>query len=315
MNKHAYLIVAHDKFDQLAFLLSLLDHPQHDFFIHIDKKVAVSSQDLDKVREATQHSAVHFLPRMSVRWGHYSLIDCEVRLIEAAYQTGPYSMYHLISGVDLPLASPQKIYDFFTSHQDKIFITRFNQEEIKELKLHKLVEHYHLSSRFDLRHLSPFAQKLLRFYRRMENKVQTALGVDRLKGHREDWGVDFFSNWKSMNHEVAHILLAERPFIQKQFRYTFCTDELYFPMVLKRAGLLDKIYHYEPVHDVPDELQGNLRFINWWDGHPYEWTDSEKDLAQLDKGIALGHLFSRKFNLQAYPALKDYILSKVRDDM
>lgn len=36
--KHAYLILAHSNFDQLQILLNLLDYPDNDFFIHIDKK-------------------------------------------------------------------------------------------------------------------------------------------------------------------------------------------------------------------------------------------------------------------------------------
>lgn len=38
-NKHAYLIIAHNKFEQLAFLVSLLDYKYHDIYILIDKKI------------------------------------------------------------------------------------------------------------------------------------------------------------------------------------------------------------------------------------------------------------------------------------
>ena len=35
VHKHAYLILAHSQFNQLAFLVSLLDHQDNDIFIHI----------------------------------------------------------------------------------------------------------------------------------------------------------------------------------------------------------------------------------------------------------------------------------------
>ena len=38
VHKHAYLILAHSQFKQLAFLVSLLDHQNNDIFIHVDKK-------------------------------------------------------------------------------------------------------------------------------------------------------------------------------------------------------------------------------------------------------------------------------------
>lgn len=37
--KHAYLIIAHNEFDLLQKLISVLDDERNDIFIHIDKKV------------------------------------------------------------------------------------------------------------------------------------------------------------------------------------------------------------------------------------------------------------------------------------
>ena len=38
MGKHAYLIIAHDKFEQLKRLLLLLDDERNDIYLHIDSK-------------------------------------------------------------------------------------------------------------------------------------------------------------------------------------------------------------------------------------------------------------------------------------
>lgn len=313
MKKHAYLIIAYDKFEQLVFQLSLLDDPRNDIFIHMDKRTNFTEADKEKMQEAVKHSKIYFTPRIAVYWGHFSLVECELILYKVAAEKGPYAFYHLISGADLPLRSQDVIHDFFTDKLDKIFITRYNQEEVEELKLYKLVEHYHLSRRINPRNLFPLPRKILRAYQILENKLQTALKVDRLHGKREEMGFDGFSEWKSMGHDVLLAVLANEDFIRKQFRFTFCSDEYFFPMTLKRAGLLNRVYHYDSVNDVPDEFQGNLRYVNWWDGHPYVWTDSVADRAQLDKGRELGHFFSRKFDLEKYPSLKDYILEKVKD--
>ncbi|TCD46062.1 hypothetical protein D3X11_00860 [Streptococcus sp. X16XC17] len=313
MLKHAYLIIAYDKFEQLAFQISLLDDPRNDIFIHMDKRTHLTDQDKKNLQAAARHSNVYFTPQIAVYWGHFSLVEAELILYKAAAEKGGYDFYHLISGADLPLASQDYIHAFFEDKLDRIFITRYNQEEEKDLKLHKLVEHYHLSRRIDPRHLSPIPRKCLRLYQVLENKIQTALKVDRLHGKRTEWGFEGFSEWKSFGHDVLLAVLQQEEFIRKQFRFTFCSDEYFFSIVLKRAGLTDRIYDHRAVNDLPDEFQGNLRYINWWDGHPYEWIDSAKDKAQLDKGIALGHLFSRKFNLDKYPDLKEYILEKIRE--
>ena len=74
------------------------------------------------------------------------------------------------------------------------------------------------------------------------------------------------------------------------------------------------MYSLEPTNDQPTDFQGNLRYINWWDGSPYTWTDSEKDIEQLRYGKKQGHLFSRKFDLERYPGLKEKILEIIYED-
>lgn len=36
--KHAFMIMAHNNYNQLTKLLYLLDHPEVEIFLHIDKK-------------------------------------------------------------------------------------------------------------------------------------------------------------------------------------------------------------------------------------------------------------------------------------
>lgn len=309
LKKHAYLIMAYDKFEQLAFLVSLLDDPRNDIYIHIDKRSTLTEDTIQVIHNAALHSQVVFIPRIATYWGHFSLVECELALYRAASCQEKYAFYHLISGADLPLCSQDTIHSFFENNPNNTFITRYNEEEAEYYKLHYLVEHYHFSRRIHPRNLKPFAKKLLRLYQRIETKIQVLLKVDRLNGQRTSLGFDGYSQWKSINHQVVTAILAEEDFIRKHFKFTFCSDEYYFGMALKKAGLLDTIYHYPSVNDLPDEFQGNLRYINWWDGHPYEWTDSAEDIAQLEKGILLGHFFSRKFNLDKYPKLKDFIVS------
>ena len=73
-NKHAYLIIAHNKFEQLAFLVSLLDYKYHDIYILIDKKSNFSSEVQNKITEVVKESNIYFSQEYAIHWGGYSQI-------------------------------------------------------------------------------------------------------------------------------------------------------------------------------------------------------------------------------------------------
>lgn len=73
--KHAYLIMAHGNFEQLQFLVHLLDCGQNDIFIHIDKKTEICDLSLK-----TKYSAVTIFQKYKIYWGTYSQVECELFL-------------------------------------------------------------------------------------------------------------------------------------------------------------------------------------------------------------------------------------------
>ena len=91
-HKHAYLIMAHDKPRQLEILLSLLDDPRNDIYLHLDSRLAI---DLSAFSEQVCHSNLFFVERDAVRWGHSSLVACELKLLTAAVNKQAYEFYHL----------------------------------------------------------------------------------------------------------------------------------------------------------------------------------------------------------------------------
>ena len=56
--KHAYLILAHNNFNQLKKLINLLDDIDNDIFIHIDEK---SNINLKQLELNTKFSNVKFI--------------------------------------------------------------------------------------------------------------------------------------------------------------------------------------------------------------------------------------------------------------
>ena len=75
MNKHAYLIIAHNEFEILKLLLDTLDDLRNDIFIHFDAKCC----DLPLLK--CNNSNLYIIPnRIDVRWGDYSQIETEMLL-------------------------------------------------------------------------------------------------------------------------------------------------------------------------------------------------------------------------------------------
>ena len=73
-NRHAYLIMAHNEWELLNTLLSLIDDPRNDIFLHIDKKVK-TMPDLYQPK----YSKLYFTPkRYDVRWGDVGQVHSEM---------------------------------------------------------------------------------------------------------------------------------------------------------------------------------------------------------------------------------------------
>lgn len=306
--KQAYLIIAHNKIEQLKFLLSLLDYEKHDIFVLFDKKAKITENQKNDLRQIVMKSSLFFTQEIPIYWGDYSQVAAELELFETASKQDNYSMYHLLSGVDLPLDTAKNIYNFFDNRKEYNFLTMVSDELYIRNKVYERVAFKTMFS-----HLTPrtvnndFLCLVLKIYRKFEVELQRIFKVDCFKKFNLE--LKYASNWCSLNKKAVDILLGEKKLIASIFKNTKVNDELFIPTILQKHQLLNTVYSIEPTNDKPTDFQGNLRYINWWDGSPYTWTDSSDDIDQLKRGKALGHKFSRKFDLESNPNLKEEILT------
>ena len=85
-HRHAYLIMAHNEWQLLNTLLSLIDDERNDIFLHIDKKVKEMPQLYKPL-----HAKLFFTPkRYDVRWGDVGQVLSEMHLFKTAHDHGPY---------------------------------------------------------------------------------------------------------------------------------------------------------------------------------------------------------------------------------
>lgn len=311
MRKHAYLIIAHHQFEQLAYLLTLLDDIRNDIYIMIDKKSAFTEKQQHELYQIVKNSKLIFTKRIAIYWSDYSQIEAELCLFKTAYENEMYDYYHLLSGCDLPLQNQDKIHKFFKANPRRIFITAISKHIYNAEHIDRRIRYKHLFTKLNERSFGKIIGKFITRWRYIEEIIQEKLGIDQLKKYNVYKG--FSSNWCSIDNESVEILLKEELFIKKLFKGTTFTDELLLPIIFHKNQLQHKFFVSEGWSATTDELQGNLRYINWWDGSPYTWTDSHRDLKLLDKAIENGHLFARKFDIEKYPKIKKYIIEKMKD--
>ena len=281
MEKHAYLIMAHNNFYTLEKLLSLLDDPGNDIFLHIDKKA--KQADLQNLRDICTKSGVYFTRRLDVKWGSHHQVRAEMLLFRAAWKKGPYRYYHFISGCDLPLKSQTEIHSFFADKTvDYISCDQTAQKDLERIATYRYV-------------FGKDTEKQ-RLFSEYADILQRKLKVDRLK--KISWPVRKGANWVSLTQGSVEVLMKHRTAIRRFTRFGFCADEIYKQTVLIGCG--------RPFEN------NNLRLIDWsrgGDGHPYTFTEADFDLlTQSEK------LFARKFDEKTDRRIIDRIAAYVRGD-
>ncbi|MED4965374.1 beta-1,6-N-acetylglucosaminyltransferase [Heyndrickxia coagulans] len=282
MYKHAYLIIANRNFNQLCNLISLIDDIRNDIYILIDSKS--KNVDTENIMNSTVKSNLYFVTPIKIYWGDFSQVLAELNLLKNAVQRH-YSYYHLLSGLDLPLQNQDFIHDFFEKNNGKQFLTYTDHSIYKKAKVYERVKYY-----YHFNHVPYF--KLRHILTRAEIEFQKIIGINRWNSNQAE--LTFGSNWFSINDDLANYIVDNEDWIRKHFSRTYCSDELFIHTLVSNSTFYDQVYIKEGVKDQPEDKQGNLRYINWWDGSPYVWK--EEDYDYLVKVRNKGYLFSRKFD-------------------
>ena len=290
MDRHAYLIIAHNNLKQLQQLLLLLDDPRNDIYIHIDAK---SNMDISKVTPPhMQYSHCKFSERVDVRWGNVSLIQAEMNLFELASQV-EHSYYHLISGIDLPLHSQDYIHGYFEG-KNLEYIGYSPCWDVRErVFCHNL---FMQQMRFPNRYVRGGLQKI----RQVSNKVQILFGYKR---KQPNYTFQAGCEWVSVTHDFVLALLAKKDEILKMYKYSYCPDEIYKQTFAYNSEFRDRIY------DMNDEFNGCLREIDWKRGRPYTWRKEDYEYLFNSK-----RLFARKFDTNVDGDIINMLINKIKDE-
>ncbi|MEX1549585.1 beta-1,6-N-acetylglucosaminyltransferase, partial [Enterococcus sp. C54] len=265
-----------DNFDMLSLLLKELDDIRNDIVIHIDKKS--SNVNIADLKTHCQYSEVSFIESISVTWGAYSQIECELALLKAAVKRN-YNYYHLISGLDFPLKSQDYIHEFFDKNDGKEYI-QFQQPKIKQRNLERVMYYY------------PFQEKVgkkknfLWFLGKLYKIIQKFLNSNRIKSDKYTFQMG--ANWFSITNDLAKYVLEQEKFINDYFKDTINGDELFLQTIVYNSKFLEKVN--TPNFD--NSCHSNMRYVVWENDTPKYFCDSDYDML-----INREELFARKFNV------------------
>lgn len=270
MQKHAYLIIAHNNFYILEKLLKLIDDDRNDIYIHIDKKV--NNFNFSYFNNLCCKSNVKFIDRIKVYWGGYSQVQCELNLLKEAIGNN-YEYYHLLSGVDLPIKDQDYIHDFFEQNNGTEFVrfTKNKWDYNRVSKKHFFSDYMKTSDKIQS-YIYKIANK---FAFKFINKGSYDY-TKKFEGYKFMKG----DQWFSITNECAHYICENEKIIKRMFKYAVGPDEHFIHTILYNSKFKNRLSYNKC-----------LREIDWQRGAPYIYKLEDYELLKSSN-----NLFARKFD-------------------
>lgn len=291
--KHAYLIQAHNNKNQLFKLIHQLDYELNDIYIHIDAK----SELIQYVNEFKCAKAkLYIVDSIKQHWGGFSQIRAEMILLENAFENGPYSRYHLISGSDIPLKSQTWIHKYFDMHPQTEYIHFDVSQDYGDFN-RRMGQYHYLIDCIDRKY--PVLYKIDILLAR----IQKVFGINRIKKVNVD--IKKGANWFSITNECVKLVLEKKEWIYKVFRYTKCCDEIFLQTIVYNSELYNNVYIREP-----EIKYGNMRLTDWNRGNPYIFKNED-----YDELINSKYIFARKFDEKTDAKIIDRIYKYIENNI
>lgn len=238
----AVLILAHKNFDQIIELSQRL-RPIFNIYMHVDKKVELTNQQKKRFDELN----VHYFSKYDVKWGSYSIVRATIDMMELALSDSQNKYFHLISGQDWPMQSPQAIYNAF-ENTDKIYMNYWRMLDMNKSGEPEIwwVKYYFNYDQINRR--TTFGK----IYHRFLLLFQTIFRINKLKKYKLSPEKMYAGQeWVDIPRDALEYAITyyhQHPELENTFSTSFCSDEMWLQTVLcnsKFRARIDKnIRHY-----------------------------------------------------------------------
>ncbi len=264
--KIANLILTYTSPQLTERLIVTLQHPQLDFYIHVDKKFSVTPY-----LYLRKYPNVYFINnREDVRWAGYNTIKATFNCIKEITASGiEYDYINFLSGQDYPIKSAEYILDFFERNHGKQFI------EYKDV----YKEWQEAIPRFTRYHFTNYTFK---------GKDRLAQLINWLTPKRKipyqlvPYGKAMF--WMLTPSRAMYVVnfVESRPVLERYFEHTWASDEFVFQTILMNSPYKNEL------------VNNDYRYIDWSGGGAHPKILTLEDFEKLKKSE---DLFTRKVNL------------------
>ena len=224
--KHAILILAHKDFDQVRHLIEYFVRDCY-VYVHIDKKAAITPEELHSIDSMPQVRAVY--RKYKVHWGGFSILKTEMFLLRQVLKDGDCDYVHLISGQDYPIKPLDDFLKFFEEHKGKEFIRYANIPNAQW-------DHYTFSRFkyfYPYEYINTDSKKAIELSRKFV-KWQKKLGIKRrIPDHFDQ--LFGSTQWFSISKEATEAIVSytkRYPSFYRRARWTFASEEYYIATLL-----------------------------------------------------------------------------------
>ena len=210
-----YLILVHSNYNHLESLIDSLDGENVSFFIHIDKKT-------DSIYQTSKNNVYIIKQRNSIYWGGFGMIKATLDLLRCAKDKKNGGYYVLLSGVDFPIRSNNRIREVLSRGKEYINILPGPLE-------HKPMDRYEYHH-FDIeRRDNPSGFKY--YVCRLLEKFQKRFKIKREIPYKLFVGSQWFALSDNCIEFILNKLENDKNYI-KYFKWVFIPDEVFFQTII-----------------------------------------------------------------------------------
>lgn len=287
----AILITAYKNYHHLEDLVNFFDN-KFNIYIHIDRKSSISKDDIQKLssKERVQYVSQTY----KINWGGINHLRAILELAEKAVGDSANKHFHLITGHDYPIVSTDRLNDFMETNRDKDFMEYFPlpYPAWPEDGMDRL-SRYNIYDVIDGR--TGLNERLIKGF----SKLQRKIGFKRSfsKDFPPLYGGSTYWSLKRESLEYVFQYMGNHPGFLKRFKYSFCSEEIFFQTILLNSPMKENI------------INNNMRFIIWEERNGN--FPANLDCNDYNDILKSDALFARKFE---YPVSED-LLKKIKDNI
>ena len=274
--KQAILITAYKNMDHLNRIVRFFDTSGFYCFIHIDKKSSVSKSEIEDLKAKDN---VNFVSQeYSITWGGINHLKAILHLLDRALKECDAEYFHLITGHDFPIKPVEEFNSFFEKNRGVEFLEvnplpykNWENGGMDRFLLYNVYDF--IDGRTGMK--ERFAKGLLKLQRKLRIQRKLPKDFPALFGGSTYWSLSRNCIEYVLNYLQTH------PSFLKRFRYSFCSEEVFFQTIVMNSPLKENV------------VNNSLRFILWEKRNGN--FPANLDESDYDSMIKSDALFARKF--------------------